>query len=294
MDNHLAPTAAIGETVNTTTANLSAEERIQQAQFEQFWQELLQEEQTSASAQNQTPATPDHTIQKQTATDHQSPSTAQIVFDQQIERVRQTVSGNPRFTEIHFRILEYCQEQQQLRDIEVMITTLPQFSICDQTQYRLISFLENAGGLKRIELDERLNTITPQMKEGLSEDEIDDLICDYAFLTTEAGREVVQEMQPEKRIKNLMELFPQRAQTYCEVLEYCKEPRSWQDIDKLLEGRDVLKSGSLNPYTNNPLKPSVFIDRLESSGGLVWDKAQGWQITAEGRRFLEIIQNTQV
>jgi len=127
----------------------------------------------------------------------------------------------------------------------------------------------------------------------LSEDEIDDLVCDYAFLTTQAGREIVKEMQPEKNLNNLLELFPQRAQTYCEVLEYCQDPRSWKDIDKLLEGRDVLKSGSLNHFTDNPLKPSVFIDRLESSGGLVWEKGKGWQITTGGRRFLEAVKGTQ-
>jgi hypothetical protein len=288
MDSSLVPGAFNGETDNAASAEVNADKKPQQVEFDQFWQELLQEEQDADHvAANPVSATTE-------AEEQLEPVDPQAILNQQVEQVRRTVLINPRFSEIHYHILEFCQEQQLLRDIEAMIATLPQFLSSDQTQYRLISFLETAEGLQRIELDENLNTVTADIKEGLSEDEIDDLVCDYAFITTEAGRVIVQEMQPEKRMKNLMELFPQRAQTYCEVLEYCQEPRSWKDIDKLLEGREVLKSGSLNTMTNNPLKPTVFIDRLESSGGLIWEKGEGWKITADGRRFLELTQNKQV
>jgi hypothetical protein len=275
MDSNLVPAASQDTSLDTVDIETEEERKLKQEEFDKFWRELEEGEENSLSEAAEEDGAPDQID-------------PELEFEKRVERVRKTVLGNPRFVEINYRILEFCREQRILTEIEDMIATLPQFAACDQNQYRLISFLENAGGLERIELDEDLNPITKEMKEGLSEDEIDDLVCDYAFITTDAGEAVVEEMRPEKRIKELMEFFPQRAETYREVLDFCKEPRGWKEIDKLLEGRDVLKTGSLNTATNLPLKPTVFIDRLESSGGLVWDK--GWRITPEGRRYLEAFQ----
>lgn len=209
-------------------------------------------------------------------------------FEQRVERVRTTVQRNPRTREILYRTLGYCIEQRDLGEVESMIAGLPEFKTCEQNQYRLIVFLEDAGGLDRLELDENRGIVTEDMKEGLDEDEIDDLVCDYAFVTTDAGRAVYEEGKPEKRMRELTALFPKRAHAYQDVLQFCTEPRSWKDINDLLSGSDVLTSGSLNTATDVPLQPSVFIDQLERSGGLVWDGS--WNITAEGRRFLELMQ----
>lgn len=210
-------------------------------------------------------------------------------LEEQIERVRDTVNHNPRFREIHYHTLKFCLEERVLHDIEDMIAEQPEFASCDQNPYRLITYLENAGGLARIELDEDGNHVTPEMKEGLDEDEIDDLVVEYAFVDTEAGRAVYEEMRPRQRLGKLIGAFPKRIRGYMDVLDFCTEPRSWKEIDTLLQGNPVLKSGSMNPMTNNPLQPSVFIDQLERSGGIVW-KNGSWNITEEGRRFLETMK----
>ncbi len=212
----------------------------------------------------------------------------ELTFEEKVDRVRLALQHNPRFREIHFRTLEFCLEQQVLHDIEEMIAGLPEFKNCDQNQYRLITYLENAGGLERLELDEDMNIVTEEMKEGLDENEIDDLVAVYAFVTTEAGRAVYEEMRPEKRMDNLRDAFPKRRGAYQKLLAFCKEPRTFKEIDNLLAGSDVLKSGSLNTATDIPLQPSVFIDQLERCGGLVWD--DGWHITEGGKKFLELLE----
>ena len=212
----------------------------------------------------------------------------ELTFEQRVDHLRDIVHSNPRFREIHFRTLEFCLEQRELGEVEQMIAALPEFKTCGQNQYRLILFMENAEGLERFELDEDGEIITPERKEGLTDDEIDDLVLTYAFKTTDVGRAVYDEMRPQKRLNKLFNAFPKRVQAYRDVLEFCKQPRSFKDIDNLLAGSDVLKSGSLNTATNVPLQPSVFIDQLERNGGLVWDGS--WNITAEGRRLLELAQ----
>lgn len=223
------------------------------------------------------------------AVDADAEASAEPTLEEQIERVRETIAHNPRFREIHYHTLKYCLEERVLHDVEDMIAGLPEFASCDQNPYRLITYLENAGGLERIELDEDGNHVTPEMKEGLDEDEIDDLVVEYAFVDTEAGRAVYEEMRPRKRLGKLINAFPKRIHGYMDVLDFCTEPRSWKEIDTLLQGNPVLKSGSMNSMTNNPLQPSVFIDQLERSGGIVW-KNGSWNITEEGRRFLETMK----
>jgi hypothetical protein len=278
MDNDFVLAVARDTGSDVSSSEVGREKDFEQEGFDKFWLELNEEQSVLHVDGNP--------ISVATGEDDTSDrEELELEFERRVERVRKTATGNPRFVEINYHILEFCQEQRILSDIEDMVATLPQFEHCSQNQYRLISFLENAGGLDRIELDEEFNPVTEQMKEGLGEDEIDDLVCDYSFITTDAGKVIAEELKPAKRIKDLMEFFPKRAQTYREVLDFCKEPRSWQEIDKLFEGRDVLKSGSLNTMTDIPLKPSAFIDRLERSGGLIWDKC--WKITPEGRRYLE-------
>ncbi len=211
----------------------------------------------------------------------------EMTFDERVASIRKMMDA-PRFREIYFGILNFCCEQRTLGQVEEKIGTFPEFEYCGQNQYRLIINLEDAGALERAELDENGDVVTEDMKEGLTEDEIDDLVLDYAFTTTDAGRVVRDEMQPSNRMEELMSMFPKRVKAYCQVLEFCKTPRSFKEIDALLKGSEVLRSGSANTITNIPLQPSVFIEQLERSGGLVWKGS--WNITEGGKKYLELIQ----
>lgn len=211
----------------------------------------------------------------------------EMTFDEKVEALRKMMSA-PRFREIYFAMLDFCGQARRLGELEQMVGALPEFEYCGQNQYRLIINLEDAFALERAELDEEGRVVTEDMKEGLTDDEIDDLVIDYAFTTTEVGRVVCDEMQPSTRMEDLMGKFPKRVKTYCELLEFCKTPRSFKEIDALLKGSEVLRSGSANAITNIPLQPSVFVEQLERSGGLVWKGS--WNITEGGKKYLELIQ----
>lgn len=211
----------------------------------------------------------------------------EMTFDEKVEALRKMMSA-PRFREIYFAMLDFCGQARRLGELEQMVGALPEFEYCGQNRYRLIINLEDAFALERAELDEEGRVVTEDMKEGLTDDEIDDLVIDYAFTTTEVGRVVCDEMQPSTRMEDLMSKFPKRVKTYCELLEFCKTPRSFKEIDTLLKGSEVLRSVSANTITNIPLQPSVFVEQLELSGGLVWKGS--WNITEGGKKYLELIQ----
>ena len=214
--------------------------------------------------------------------------TTPLSLEEQAEVLREAMMRNPRLREIEYRILGLCRVQQNLRDLEEEIGRMPEFKHCGQNQYRILVYLEIAGGLDRFSIDADGSVVTDEMTEGLTADEIDDLVVDYAFRTTEAGRVVYDEMSPERRLEDLLQHIPGRSATYCEVLEFCQEPRAFKEIDALLRDRDILRAGSLNPMTKIPLQPSVFVDNLERNGGIVWDGA--WKITEGGRKYLEMLK----
>ena len=59
-------------------------------------------------------------------------------------------------------------------------------------------------------------------------------------------------------------------------------PRAYNDIVELLRGRPVLET--VIDGERRRMQPSVFVDKLERSGALVWK--EGWCLTEEGDAFL--------
>ena len=142
-----------------------------------------------------------------------------------------------------------------------------------------------AGGLDRIERDERGAIVMEQDKEGLDEDAVDDLVRSVAFRTTEAGARFVEQHRPQARLVELLQLAPERADVYIELLEFVRaRPRAYNDIVELLRGRPVLET--VVDGERRRMQPSVFVDKLERSGALVWK--EGWCLTEEGTRFCGI------
>ena len=208
----------------------------------------------------------------------------EIAFSRQVARLTESVVRHPLHRELMYKVLVYCQDSRDLTDLENKIATFPEFERASTDQYHIIETLERAGGLERFELDEEGDLVTPERKEGLTEDEIDDLVWSYAFMTTPAGVAVVEQHTPRARIIELLDLVPDRKDTYVELLDFCsEEPRSYNEICSLLKGRDSLvRFVDGEPQT---MQPSVFVDKLESAGGMEW--RNGWVLTEEGRAYLE-------
>jgi hypothetical protein len=208
--------------------------------------------------------------------------TPQKTFDDQVARITQAVLQNPLHRELLYKVLEYCCETRMLQDVEDRIASYPEFPEAHQSQYILITYLVKAGGLELSEIDAEGAMITSEQKEGLSENEVDDLVADFAFKTTEAGLAVVEKLNPRVRLEELLGVVPEYYDTYLEVLEFLQQKHSTAEIDTLLRGRPVLLV-QRDPG-DRPIQSSVFIDMLERAGGIAWE--EGWYVTPEGRELL--------
>lgn len=210
----------------------------------------------------------------------------EMSFDERIAHLKKTVTRHPLHRELHYKTLIYCCERHILPDVENFIATCPEFPSADQSPYFLLRFLVQAGGIDAYELDEAGRVITQDQKEGLSEDEIDDLIYQFAYETNEVGRELIRLMSPSERLQELFDLSPEHYDTYIELLDFLTEKRSFAHVDNLLRGRDALMAG--REAGDRPLQASVFVDKLERAGAIYWEG--GWLITPEGREVLETLK----
>ena len=214
-----------------------------------------------------------------------------VVFGRMVAKVTEAVTRNPLQRELFYKVLSFCQESKPLREIEQMVMALPGFERTSANAYHFIAVMENAGGLERFELDDEGDVVDDARKAGLTEDEIDDLVAEYAFMTTPAGQAVVEQHTPRARIIELLGLVPERRDTYIELMEFlAEEPRTYNEVTQLLDGRDVLwhLDSKGNPER---MQPSVFLDKLHDAAAIEWH--QGWQLSEEGRTYLDELKSVQ-
>lgn len=212
------------------------------------------------------------------------PDAAELTFEEKLAALNMVVMRHPLNREVLYKALAFCAEERPLREAEDYIASIPQFEMATQNQFYMLTSLVRAYGLEMIERDEEGNRVLPEQKEGLSEDEVDDLVASYSFKTTEVGDYFVAYNRPAARLVELLHLVPERAETYIELLEFVDgDARSYPEIEKLLSGRPVLET--IIDGNRETMQPSVFVDKLERAGALVWK--EGWTLTEEGREFLE-------
>lgn len=214
-----------------------------------------------------------------------------VVFGRMVAKVTEAVTRNPLQRELFYKVLSFCQESKPLREIEQMVMALPGFERTSANAYHFIAVMENAGGLERFELDDEGDVVDDARKVGLTEDEVDDLVAEYAFMTTPAGQAVVEQHTPRARIIELLGLVPERRDTYIELMEFlAEEPRTYNEVTQLLDGRDVL--WHLDSKGNPELmQPSVFLDKLHDAAAIEWH--QGWQLSEEGHAYLDELKSVQ-
>jgi hypothetical protein len=207
-------------------------------------------------------------------------------FEEAFAALRRFVYSSPLTREMFYRMLTYCRIPRLEADLEDHILTFLEFKSARQSQYVLIMWLVEKGGLIKNEIDGQGEVIDADRKLGLSEDEIDDLVAGYTYQSSPVGLALAEEMDPKHRLMGLLNIVPEHYETYVEVLEFLGEKKSFAKVNGLLRGRAVLTSG--RGATEEPLQPSVFIDKLEKAGGIVWQ--DGWMTTREGKELLETIK----
>ena len=200
----------------------------------------------------------------------------------------ETVRRQSLHREILYKTLVFCKEQKNLATIEDFIASLPEFKQATLSQYHLIAALVKGGGLNKMLLNEAGDVLCDKDFEGLSEDEIDDLIYDEAYITTEVGNEFVEKHQPKLRIHELFEDEGDRTQSYVELLSMCaNRSYTYKELDAYLKDKGVLfrmKDGE-----RQAIQSSVFLDKLQRAGALFYDG--GWMTTKEGKEYLKALQS---
>jgi hypothetical protein len=205
------------------------------------------------------------------------------IFAANLAMLSKVLEREPLYRAMLLRILGDCREEQQLENLEEHITHYDEYASCSQGPYFLISKLTDAGGLELRERDDRGELVGPERKEGLTEDEVDDLVCTTGYLTTAVGEAYIEANTSEERIGSLMSREESRATAYIDLLEYVNEQnRSYNEIKEFLTGSPALET--VIDGSAVTMQPSVFVDRLEAAGALVWN--DGWQLSKEGLGYL--------
>jgi hypothetical protein len=192
------------------------------------------------------------------------------------------VCKQPLHREILFKTLRFCERSRALQEVESEIASYPEFADCAQDQYHLIGRLVEAGGLEQRELDADGEIVTEESKAGLTEDEIDDLVVSFALVTTAAGVAAAERLEPRRRIGELFAGEPELAPAYVQVLESCREPRTYAEIEESL-GTSGVAEGALGS-DGEEIHPSYYVSALERVGALVWKDA--WTASDAGRALL--------
>lgn len=209
-----------------------------------------------------------------------------VPADQARESLAKLMSGRLNRQEIFRRTLEFCHDRREFSEVERAIEAFPEFPLASQSPYQFIKTLVEAGGLRRISLDTEGREIGLAEVKDLTEDEVDDLVSCFVLETTEAGRAIAEEHAPERRLRNLLEKFPDRGSIYRDLLSQVKaRPCNYAEIEKLFAGRDFSGIATIGTEKHVALKPSVFVNNMEKAGGLVWSEGR-WNITREGEALL--------
>jgi hypothetical protein len=205
-----------------------------------------------------------------------------------LEETRKLFVQNSASRNLLYSILAHCAPQRrELHELEEFIQASPEFQTTTQPPYFLIKWLVEAGSLDEVALDEAGEDITPERVVGLTEDEVYDLIGAYTYATNDVGRAIIEEFNPKHRLITLLDIAPDRYDTYVEVLGFLTQRRTYMEVDELLRGRPVLLSG--RQPGDRPMQPSVFVDKLAAAGGIGWD--EGWIITEEGKELLDTLKD---
>lgn len=211
---------------------------------------------------------------------------APLTEEELYERGQRLFLHNPLYHRVFLEILNKCDGSVcALGELEEFVAGLPGYSKLKNPPYFPVSWLRDAGALEELYLDAEGKVYRPKDVENLTEDELDDLVDQYAFGITELGRKLSEEFSPKRRLAELLEAEPARKDTYLELLDFLRQKHGFADIQALLEGRDVLV---LTAEEGTPLQPSLFIDKLNETGAVAFDG--GWMITAEGKEMLDSIR----
>ena len=105
------------------------------------------------------------------------PDAAELTFEEKLAALEHGRLRHPSNREVLYQGAPFALRTSSSK-AEDYIASIPQFEMSTQNQFYAAGFsLVRAYGLEMIRRIERGNRVLPEQKEGLSEDEVDDLVA---------------------------------------------------------------------------------------------------------------------
>ena len=216
------------------------------------------------------------------STDSSLETESEIPEEERIRQAMLLIRREPAKRELYLTALKYAKsfEGSAMRyDLEKEIDSAPQKTTMRQSSGTLVDALVREGLL-----EEQLPS--SEYDEDTGEEFVDMAKASYSI--TELGEQILDRLSPTTRLNELFDKEKEFTEQFLQLLEFCMDtPRSKAEIDALLE-----EACSRIPRTKHvaaqAVYPSFFVDRLESSGALVWKN--GWTTTDEGKAFVQVFQ----
>lgn len=198
------------------------------------------------------------------------------------EAARTMINQNPKFRLAFYEVLRACGEElRPLDELEELVNATAGFDRLAQPPYFPIRWLADVGALEELYLDGDGGVHDEAKVSALDEDGFDDLVAQFAYRITEAGRAELEALRPSTRLAQLAELEPTRTPVYRELLAFCATKRTFAEINRRMHELGLFSGQSASAETPTP---GVYVDKLAQAGGLVFDA--GWLTTEEGRGYL--------
>lgn len=209
------------------------------------------------------------------------------ISEEAIACVVDCLCNHPRHRELLYKTVSYCTEERTAQEAEDFIEGQPEYGSALQTSTTLLRILEEKGAVALASYDADGAVIDDAraaelQAQGLDEDGLADLVAERRVRTTAAGEAALVLLDPERRIAACAHAVPERSEAFVKLLDFCRDPRSLDEVKGLFADDPVLDSGART--AGQRLHAVYFIDRLNEAGGLVWDGA--WVTTDAGKRFL--------
>jgi len=174
-----------------------------------------------------------------------------------VERIDNLLEGQASLRIPIYRTLAYCLEPRSAQEVEAAIERF----IGGQSIYEsasILAWLQATGALE----------LAGEM-EG-------DPVGNKWVVTT-AGRSVLNNSIPMRRVKQVIEATPKYRDSYLRLLVFCLVPRTREEIERHFEGDPALEEPEVHP--------TAFIGELEQAGAIEWNTK--WKTTDLVKDFLQ-------
>lgn len=175
-------------------------------------------------------------------------------LDVMTKRVLERIAAEPSYRIVLYKILEYCESARFSSDVEQTMFSFPEMKGAIHSPLLLLSWLQEAGGIEQLLVEN----------------------SKAMWCTTPAGRNALKKESNDNRLGRLIVQEPIYQEIYLQILQACLSPKSRMEIETMLNGNPILKEAEVYP--------TFFIENLEETGGLEWDKE--WKTTAAGEDLL--------